>query len=167
MLNTKKSQAALEFLMTYGWAILIVLIVISALAYFGVLNPQNLLPSKCTLPAGWSCTDYLVKGDPAGTAGSLKIKILNGMGTGLTITNFTFTPDTATQGNVCNGTVATYLANAGSVSIQTNSAACGINSNLATGSKYRWKMAITYWPDGSDVTYAKTIQGELFTSVEK
>ena len=49
MFMKKKAQAAMEFLMTYGWAILVVLIVIGALAYFGVLNPQNLLPEKCTL----------------------------------------------------------------------------------------------------------------------
>ena len=44
----KKAQAALEFLMTYGWAILVVLAAIGALAYFGVLSPSNFLPSKCT-----------------------------------------------------------------------------------------------------------------------
>ena len=37
----KKSQAAMEFLMTYGWAILVVLVAICALAYFGVLSPDK------------------------------------------------------------------------------------------------------------------------------
>ncbi len=45
----KKSQAAMEFLMTYGWAILVVLTAISALAYFGVLDPQRFFPSKCII----------------------------------------------------------------------------------------------------------------------
>ena len=39
----KKSQAAMEFLMTYGWAILVVLVAIGALAYFGVLSPCSQL----------------------------------------------------------------------------------------------------------------------------
>jgi hypothetical protein len=56
----KKSQAALEFLMTYGWAILVVLVAIGALAYFGVLSPDKFLPQKCTLPAGVACTDFTV-----------------------------------------------------------------------------------------------------------
>ena len=34
MINFRKSQAAMEFLMTYGWAILVVLVAIGALAYF-------------------------------------------------------------------------------------------------------------------------------------
>lgn len=44
-----KSQAAMEFLVTYGWALLVVLIAIAALAYFGLLNPDRFLPDKATI----------------------------------------------------------------------------------------------------------------------
>ncbi|MBN2111622.1 hypothetical protein JW707_00835 [Candidatus Woesearchaeota archaeon] len=54
----KKGQAAMEFLMTYGWAILVVLAAIGALAYFGVLSPDRFLPEKCTLPSGMACLDF-------------------------------------------------------------------------------------------------------------
>jgi len=47
----RKGQAAMEFLMTYGWAILVVLAAIAALAYFGVLSPGNLLPERTTFTA--------------------------------------------------------------------------------------------------------------------
>ena len=47
----------MEFLMTYGWAILVVLAAIAALAYFGVLAPSKFLPEKCTLPSGIACLD--------------------------------------------------------------------------------------------------------------
>lgn len=47
----RKGQAAMEFLMTYGWAIIIVLAAIGALAYFGVLSPQKLLPERTVFPA--------------------------------------------------------------------------------------------------------------------
>jgi hypothetical protein len=53
----RKAQAAMEFLMTYGWAILVVLAAIGALAYFGVLDPGKLLPERCQFPAGTDCTD--------------------------------------------------------------------------------------------------------------
>lgn len=39
----KKGQAAMEFLMTYGWAILVVLAAIGALAYFGVFNTDRFI----------------------------------------------------------------------------------------------------------------------------
>ncbi|MBU0629269.1 MAG: hypothetical protein KKC75_08845 [Nanoarchaeota archaeon] len=48
----KKGQAAMEFLMTYGWAILVVIISIGALAYFGAISPQNFLPEKCVISTG-------------------------------------------------------------------------------------------------------------------
>jgi len=37
----KKAQAAMEFLLTYGWAILIVLVVVASLFFLGVLNPKT------------------------------------------------------------------------------------------------------------------------------
>ena len=83
MVMKKKAQAAMEFLMTYGWAILVVLVVIGALAYFGVLNPQNLLPEKCILPMGLYCKDHRIDG----TADNVSLKLENGMGSGIIIRN--------------------------------------------------------------------------------
>ena len=34
----KRAQAAMEFLMTYGWALLVILLVIAALSLFGLLG---------------------------------------------------------------------------------------------------------------------------------
>ncbi len=73
----KKGQAAMEFLMTYGWAILVVLVAIGALAYFGVLSPEKLLPEKCVIPTGTGlfCEDHAAV---AGASVTLRIKnILN------------------------------------------------------------------------------------------
>lgn len=64
MFRKKRAQAAMEFLMTYGWAILVVLAAIGALAYFGVLSPDRFLPEKCTLPSGVACLDFT--GDNSG-----------------------------------------------------------------------------------------------------
>ena len=50
----------MEFLMTYGWAILVVLAAIGALAYFGVLSPDRFLPRACTLAGGFACDDYKI-----------------------------------------------------------------------------------------------------------
>ena len=58
---SRKSQAAMEFLMTYGWAILVVLAAIAALAYFGVLSPEKFLPEKCLLETGFTCISSKVE----------------------------------------------------------------------------------------------------------
>jgi hypothetical protein len=57
----KKAQGALEFLMTYGWAFLVILIMIGALAYFGVLNPTKFLPDRCQFGSQILCKQYIVK----------------------------------------------------------------------------------------------------------
>ena len=57
----KKAQAAMEFLMTYGWAILVVLAAIAALAYFGVLSPEKFLPEKCLMETGFTCISSKVE----------------------------------------------------------------------------------------------------------
>ncbi|MBI4452522.1 hypothetical protein HY637_03770 [Candidatus Woesearchaeota archaeon] len=59
--RSRKSQAAMEFLMTYGWAILVVLAAIAALAYFGVLSPEKFLPEKCLIETGLTCISSKVE----------------------------------------------------------------------------------------------------------
>jgi hypothetical protein len=56
-MKTRRAQAAMEFLMTYGWAILVVLVAIGALAYFGVLSPDKFLPAQTTGPSGLDAID--------------------------------------------------------------------------------------------------------------
>ena len=50
-----KSQAAVEYLTTYGWAILIIAIVIAALYSVGLFNPTALIGNTCAFPADFSC----------------------------------------------------------------------------------------------------------------
>ena len=71
---TNKGQAALEFIMTYGWAILVVLVAIGALAYFGVLSPDRLLPNKCLITSGLSCDDAKV------SRNQIQMKLTNSLG---------------------------------------------------------------------------------------
>ena len=51
----RRAQFALEFMMTYGWAILSAIAVIGVLAYLGVGSNNNSSPEKCIFPAGFSC----------------------------------------------------------------------------------------------------------------
>ncbi len=50
----------MEFLMTYGWAILVVLAAIGALAATGVLDMGNLAPDKTTFPTPMLNTESAV-----------------------------------------------------------------------------------------------------------
>jgi len=78
----RKGQAAMEFLMTYGWAIIVVLAAIAALAYFGVLSPQKLLPERTTFAAPISNIDNAV----VDVSGTIQIAFKNNVGVPILLT---------------------------------------------------------------------------------
>ncbi len=53
-----KGQSAIEQMITYGWAIMIVIIVIGVLAYFGVLNFSGAVPERCLFQTGFFCSSH-------------------------------------------------------------------------------------------------------------
>jgi hypothetical protein len=76
----KKLQAAMEYLMTYGWAILIIALALGVLYSLGVLNPGRLKPVMCMLPAPFSCQIQSLN-----TAGKLTISLSQGSGQTITL----------------------------------------------------------------------------------
>jgi hypothetical protein len=106
-----KLQSAMEYLMTYGWAILIIAVVLGALFSLGVFG--NLLGNHCVTTPGWSCISATLS-----TSGSLVMDI--GQATGSTI---------SIQGAACSATAnsAGYPAY-GAVGVgTTGSPTVGIN----------------------------------------
>ncbi|NQU98412.1 hypothetical protein HQ533_03010 [Candidatus Woesearchaeota archaeon] len=78
----RKGQAAMEFLMTYGWAILVVLVAIAALAYFGVIDQSRRLPEICLFEPGMDCIETAVV-DAA--ADKVTFLLINNKGSTITI----------------------------------------------------------------------------------
>jgi hypothetical protein len=75
-----KGQAALEFLTTYGWAFLVILVMIGALAYFGVLNPDRFVTNYCKLDGQIECNSIALGTD------NISINIKNNLGQQVNIT---------------------------------------------------------------------------------
>jgi uncharacterized protein (UPF0333 family) len=145
----KKGQAAMEFLMTYGWAILVVLAAIGALAYFGVLSPDKFLADKCVVSGGFSCLQYKV------TANTAQIEVQNNLGVDVDLANVTLV---GTQGNTCtNTTNLTNVANGEKSGLLT--LGCAVS-----GSKYRGDISIIYVKAGESLTHTAT--GSLTSKVE-
>jgi hypothetical protein len=69
-----KGQAAIEFLVTYGWAILAAMLVIAALSYFGITNPATSLPDKCLFSNAFECNDYII------TSSAASVRLVNILG---------------------------------------------------------------------------------------
>jgi len=75
-----KAQSAMEYLMTYGWAILIVAVVLGALYSLGVFNGAAFLGTSCIAASGFYCTNPTLS-----TGGVLTVTI--GQATGTTFKN--------------------------------------------------------------------------------
>lgn len=79
----RKGQAAMEFLMTYGWALLVALVAIAALAYFGTFSTDNLLPEKCLFSQGLDCVEYAVV--HSGASDNVTLYMKNNLQEGITV----------------------------------------------------------------------------------
>ncbi|MFO7710856.1 MAG: hypothetical protein R6V53_03770 [Candidatus Woesearchaeota archaeon] len=136
----KKGQAAMEFLMTYGWAILVVLGAIAALAYFGVLSPQQFIPEKCTMPPGIACLDQTAN------TSHVQVVLKNGLGQTLNLNNITMSEDGTPE--ECDYPSA--IDNGGNAIIN-----CSITSTVGSGDKVMADIEIAYDTD-SGLTHTKT-----------
>ncbi len=157
----KKSQAALEFIMTYGWAILVVLVAVGALAYFGVLSPDKFLPSKCTLQAGIGCMDHKA----SSTTNQLQVRVQNSLGYAVNVDKVSAAGCTCQSNPVVAPCVAyagggaSTLDNGGS---STYTLTCP-TPTLST-SKYNGNFNITYTNQETSIQHVN--QGQITTKVE-
>ena len=129
----KRAQAAMEFLMNYGWALLVVLIVISSLVYFGMLNPSRFLPETCTI-SGFSC-DFVLN------TTHLQVELTNNLGEDITISNIE-----------CNGT-----NNSDTLMIMGSKTVFAIDiPDLAIDQRFKHPIKVTYSVSGSELIHTKT-----------
>ncbi len=179
-LSFKKAQGALEFLMTYGWAFLVILIMIGALAYFGVLSPTKFLPERCTFGSQFLCKDYLIS--TSGSTADVTVKLQNNIGQPIYVLAANATNATSQEG--FGGCIMSVLDNAGNPIGLTNegdvtasavsdggyftvkASDCSSLGGLVEGSKYKVVVDVGYYAATSSSAFSHTVNGELFSNVE-
>lgn len=146
----KRGQAAIEFLTTYGWAMILILVMIGAIVYFGFLKPTNFVSDSCTTGNDLGCSDYVVYNERATLA------LVNNVGKTINITNVTYiNPDTGqTIGSCALGRVV------------LNGRIADLNCDFDTpfadiDSKQKITVEIIYTNYGSSIPH--TIEGSLIT----
>jgi len=132
----KKGQAAMEFLMTYGWAILAAVLAIGALASFGVFS-QGSSANLCVLNPPLNCDEKEV------TTSGVRLIISNGAGYAITTSNVSVT------GCGTNLTAFT-ISDGGDKDILVS---CSPGSS---GSSFNGKLEITYLGEGKTITEKST-----------
>ena len=133
----KRAQAAMEFLMTYGWAILAAVIVVGVLWYM-IGNPANLAGNNFQVSAP------LVGNAMNVGASDLTLEFRNGDAETITVTNVSF------SGGCTDNTTSTAVG-AGSLGLFTLST-CGWSS----GDRVNGDLTISYTKTGSSVTQTAT-----------
>ncbi len=64
--NKTKAQSAMEYLMTYGWAILIIAVILAALDFLGVFNTGTFIGPSCLATPGYLCSNPVMTANANG-----------------------------------------------------------------------------------------------------
>ena len=103
--NMKKAQSAMEYLMTYGWAILIIAVVLGALFSLGVFSGSNILGTACIAGSGYLCQTPVY----GHSTGNIIVTVGQNTGTSWTSANFIFVQ----QGQAATGGLPVTMSSAG------------------------------------------------------
>ena len=150
---SKKGQAAMEFLMTYGWAILAAIIAIGVLAYF-YFSPGDLGANAAVLNAPFYLEAWNAGADAA--AGTINLGIKNNGQDTLTISEVKVA---VTGGATCT-TAAAPGAVASGATVDTTSTC---DTGLTEGDNFRGDITVKYTRGGSATQLTST--GSISTKV--
>ncbi|MFT4249888.1 MAG: hypothetical protein ACMXYD_00815 [Candidatus Woesearchaeota archaeon] len=150
----KRAQAAMEFLMTYGWAILVVLAAIGALAYFGVLSPDQFVNERCTIGSDFQCNNELVSTDEA------TLSVINTQARAVTIHSISLDGGCFDDVTVA---IDETLTSRGESPVSTF-ACTGTQTNTA-GTLQELDIRISYSRDGESIN--RTASGEFLARVQE
>jgi hypothetical protein len=147
-----RGQAALEFLITYGWALAALIVAIAAITYF-TGGYKAVLPNMCDLDTPFSCVEYRVTSD-----GVVVLGITNIAHEDMIAVNVTL---------YCNQDVlqaSEYAAGLLREGERINNTYVRFQCPLATGNKFKASFFVTYTPAGTNVPHIS--EGELRAKVE-
>lgn len=176
----RKGQAALEFLTTYGWAFLVILVMIGGLSYFGVLDVGKFIPDSCKLDGNLECSSFsLIATDGGdsdwtnndGTA-QIAIGVKNNLAEQIHVTGISVKEIEDTTNSFCDFTLAAELDVDSRTTEDAEPAAVteAVDADCATvvdnhGQKKRFDLQVTYKKGNSDVV--QTASGILTTTVRE
>jgi hypothetical protein len=135
----RKGQAAMEFLMTYGWAILAAVIAIGVLSYMGVFSPGKYATDNAIVTA-----PFYANAHSATASGGVTLELKNNGGETYTVTD-------VNVGGCGNNSASTSIG-AGNMSAITITC----NPVLTAGDTVKGDITVTYNKAGSSVSQTST-----------
>ena len=140
----RKGQAAMEFLMTYGWAILAAIIAIGVLAYFGVFSPGQYVGSSAVVTAPFYAEAWNVN------TSNVNIELRNNGGEDLNVT--TISLDVTDGADSCTDLTPSATINASTTEVY----AVSCTNMESAGSTFRADVTITYRRGSSSLDLTST-----------
>jgi hypothetical protein len=150
----RKAQSAMEYLMTYGWSILIVAVVLAVLFSLGVFNANSGGgTSACIALSGWQCTKLLLY-----SSGALSLNI-GVIGQPITITGVGCSSNSTSPSSYQN---ATASQNSGQTASYTTG--CPLTSS-ALGSSFSGRIWVHYYYNSNPSMRYSVVVANLKTTV--
>ncbi|MFW6231016.1 MAG: hypothetical protein ACOC32_03245 [Nanoarchaeota archaeon] len=184
----KKAQSGLEFLMTYGWAFLVLILVIVVLYTLGVVDFLNWVPSYCRFDSGnIECSAYVLDADiekineePTDN-GYLLLKLTNYFNEPIVVTGCEaivddqpFCIDEATEKTSFTTEGRDTFINCSNTiwpegeDLNLKLTSCEYDKNsLDPGKKRKISVALSYYPRRHGAAFTKTIKGDVFAMIEE
>ncbi|PIN88850.1 hypothetical protein COU60_05510 [Candidatus Pacearchaeota archaeon CG10_big_fil_rev_8_21_14_0_10_34_76] len=163
----RKGQAAMEFLMTYGWAILAAIIAIGVLAYFGVFSPGKFITGAAVVNPPFYANAWNIQQDAndgiGGDQPGIVLELRNNGGEDYNLYSVTITgTDSAGNPATCTYTGTPDLVSAGNPITTTSD--CG-TAVLTAGKTFKGDVTVSYRKvDGNsqvDLTSTGTIAEKI------
>ena len=139
-----RGQSSVEYLMTYGWAFIILLAVIAILYSFGVFNPQQYMGEECLFQPSLQCKSMSLSSSTSSSPGDFKLDLTNGLG--YKITNVKYTAQLLSTGDIGQGNIVSVDPN-GVISIR---ATFKPKTTLRTGTLEKVKVTLAYQIEGDN-----------------
>lgn len=150
--SRKSGQAAVEFLLTYGWAMLAVLVMVGALSYFGFLSPSAFLPEKCEFMVGLSCRDFQLKSN------AVMLSLGNAFGEEIVVSSLELI-DPESASTVCKTAVDGVMKNG---ELRLFSFPCSFSQ---TDTKMNLRVRVNYAKRLGDAYFPHRLTGILYANV--
>ena len=84
-----KAQAAMEYLVTYGWALLVLFVVVAYLVASGAFSASSFAAQECVIQPDLSCSPFVLFTD--GSTATLKYTLTNGLGFPINVSEINYT----------------------------------------------------------------------------
>lgn len=159
MASKKKGQSATEFLMTYGWAIVIMLAVVAVLYLLGVFRAETTLPNTCMLPAGFSCYGFKID-----ESGMLTLQVSQSTGNDVVLTGIGCTKNSTPATTELSPPVPLMNGFVADLSGQVLCTEADGSSIPEIGRYYKGSIYLEYVDEGSSLPHK--IKGEIGYMVE-